>query len=206
MQLRLEPGEQVIVATLPQARTLFWPFLALLLVLLAGGFGSGRITRELGVAWVAQWQPFLQAAVLVAAAVLALRLFVVPLLRWSSTRYVLTNRRLLVRRGWGRRSEQETRLSGICEVHAEQSLLQRMLRSGTLRAEAGPGRSTKLVDVPEVYRFRTLVARAIEDLPQPAAAAGTGPLPQGPALADGSDTGLGAGAGDPGDDAGFYGG
>jgi hypothetical protein len=203
VQLKLEPGEQVIVATHPQARTLFWPFLALLLVLLAGGFGSGRITREQDIAWVAEWQPLLQAAVLVAAGVLALRLFVVPLLRWCSTRYVLTNRRLLFLRGWGRRSEQETWLAGIYEVQAEQSLLQRMLRSGTLRAKAGPGRSTRLDDVPEVHRFRTLVARAIEELPQPAASAGSGPL-HGPAVPDASGTGGGTGGGDTEDGAGFY--
>ncbi|NKX53378.1 PH domain-containing protein [Arthrobacter mobilis] len=176
MRLKLWPGEQVIVATRPQARSLFWPFLALLLVLLAAGFGAGRLTRGQHIDWVAQWQPVLQAALLAAAVLLALRLFVVPLLRWCSTRYVLTNQRLLVRRGWGRRSEQETPLAGIYAVHAEQSLLQRMLRSGNLRADAGPGRSTRLVDVPEVHRFRTLVARAIEQLP----AAWPGERPQGP--------------------------
>ncbi|MFD1212430.1 PH domain-containing protein [Arthrobacter sp. GCM10027362] len=165
MRLKLEPGEQVIVVTHPQARTLFWPFLALLLVLLAGGFCSGRITREQHIAWVAEWQTLLQAAVLVAAGVLALRMFAMPLLRWWSTLYVLTNRRLLVRRGWGRRSEQEARLSAIHEVHLEQTLLQRMLRSGNLRAEAGPGRFAWLQDVPEVHRFRALVARAVEEVP-----------------------------------------
>ncbi|NKX50831.1 PH domain-containing protein [Arthrobacter deserti] len=172
------------MATRPQARTLFWPFVALLLVLLAAGFGSGRITRSQEVDWVAQWQPLLQAAVLAAAGVLSLRLFVVPLLRWCSTRYVLTSRRLLVRRGWGRRSEQETWLSGIHEVRAEQSLLQRMLRSGSLRAEAGPGRSTRPDDVPEVHRSRPLLSRASEELPP---APGYGPEPPGgPARTEGS--------------------
>jgi uncharacterized membrane protein YdbT with pleckstrin-like domain len=203
MRLKLEPGEQVIVATHPQARSLFWPFLALLLVLLLAGFGSGRITREQDIGWVAQWQPLLQAAVLVVAAVLAVRLFLVPLLRWCSTKYILTSQRLLVRRGWGRRSEREARLSAIYEVNAEQTVLQRMLRSGTLRAEAGPGRSTRLADVPEVDRFRFLVVQAIEELRE-AASAGPGPQWYGGA-------GRGDGRGEPddgnrdaGQDTGFY--
>ena len=46
MRLKLDPGERVIVITRPQARRLFWPAVAFLLVLAAGGFGAGWLSRE----------------------------------------------------------------------------------------------------------------------------------------------------------------
>ncbi|EMY33219.1 hypothetical protein D477_016030 [Arthrobacter crystallopoietes BAB-32] len=168
MRLKLDPGERVIVRARPQARRLFWPAVVFLAVLGAAGFGLGWLSRAGLPAWIVEWVPLLRAAVLVLAGVLVLRVCLVPLLRWLSTRYLLTNRRLLVRRGWGRRSEQEVLLAGIFALRTEQNLLQRMLRSGNLHADMGYGRFWRLPDVPEVARFRALVVQAIEDLPRTA--------------------------------------
>lgn len=166
MRLKLDPGERVIVLARPQARRLFWPFMLLLAVLGAAGFGLGWLSRAGLPEWITPWQPVLRAAVLVAAALLVLRACVIPLLRWLSTRYLLTSRRLVVRRGWGRRSEQQVLLAAIYSMRIEQDLLQRILRSGRLDADLGYGRFWRLPDVPEVARFRALVVRAIEDLPR----------------------------------------
>lgn len=166
MRLKLDPGERVIVLARPQARRLFWPFMLLLVVLGAAGFGLGWLSRAGLPEWITPWQPVLRAAVLVAAALLVLRACVIPLLRWLSTRYLLTSRRLVVRRGWGQRSEQQVLLAAIYSMHIEQDLLQRILRSGRLDADLGYGRFWRLSDVPEVARFRALVVRAIEDLPR----------------------------------------
>ena len=168
MRLKLDPGEQVIVLARPQARRLFWPAVVFLAVLGAAGFGLGWLSRRGLPGWIAEWVPLLRAAVLVVAGALVLRVCLVPLLRWLSTRYLLTSRRLLVRRGWGRRSEQEVPLAGIYALRTEQTLLQRMLRSGSLHADMGYGRFWRLPDVPEVVRFRGLVVRAIEELPRTA--------------------------------------
>ena len=166
MRLKLDPGERVIVLARPQARRLFWPFVLFLAVLGAAGFGLGWLSRAGLPEWITPWLPALRAAVLVAAVLLVLRACVVPLLRWLSTRYLLTNRRLIVRRGWGRRSEQQVLLAAVYSVRIEQDLLQRVLRSGRLDADLGYGRFWRLPDVPEVARFRALVVRAIEDLPR----------------------------------------
>jgi len=168
VRLKLDPGERVIVITRPQARRLFWPAVAFLVVLAAGGFGAGWLSREDLPAWLADWRMPLLLIGLLLAVLLAGKMSVLPLLRWLGTRYLLTNRRLIIRQGWGRRREHQLLLASIFGLATEQNLLQRMLRSGQLRADVGYGRYSVLPDVPEVVRFRSLVVKAIEDLPRTA--------------------------------------
>lgn len=168
MRLKLDPGERVIVMTRPQARKLAWPVVGALLVLAAGSYVLGNLSRTNPPAWIAEWRPLLLAGLAVVAAALLSRLFLLPLLRWSSTRYLLTSRRLIIRRGMGRRHERQLLLVTIAELHTEQSLLQRSLHSGNLRIDMGHGRTSLLVDVPEIHKFRSLVVQAIEQLPRTA--------------------------------------
>jgi hypothetical protein len=169
MRLKLAPGERVIVASRKQARGLPGPFIFFLLVLAALFFGLGWLDRN-GAAlpsWSAEWVPVLPAAMMVVAGVLILWFSARPLLRWLNTWYILTSRRLIVRR-WSRKQWQENLLVGVYQVHTRQSLLQRLLRSGTLTVDLGYGRSVSFADVPEVERFRGFILSAIEGLPQTA--------------------------------------
>ena len=168
MRLKLDPGERVIVATRPQARKLSMPVVAALLVLAAGSYVLGNLSRPSPPDWVVEWRPLLLAGLAVTVAALLSRLFLLPLLRWMSTRYLLTSRRLIIRQGVGRRHERQLLLVAIAEVHSEQSIIQRTLRSGNLTVDLGHGRTSTLVDVPEVHRFRSLVVEAIEELPRTA--------------------------------------
>lgn len=170
MRLKLAPGERVIVASRKQARGLLGPFIFFLLMLAALFFGLGWLNRN-GAAlpsWSAEWVPVLPPAMMVVAGVLILRFSARPLLRWLNTCYILTSRRLIVRRGWSRKQWQENLLVGVYQVRTRQSLLQRLLRSGTLTVDLGYGRTVSFTDVPEVERFKAFILASIERLPQTA--------------------------------------
>lgn len=170
MAYQLAPGERVIVATRAQAGSLVWPAMLFVLVPAACAFGAGWLTRH-RLTFPAAAQPWVPAALWTIAAVgLLLVLFYClrPLLRWLGTRYVLTNRRLIKRRGLLRRHEVQNPLVAVHEVGVRQSLFQRMRRCGDLIVDMGNGRATLYVGVPEVALFRDITLEKIEELPQTA--------------------------------------
>lgn len=166
MRPRLAPGERLIGGTRPQPRRLAWPFLVFLLVLLGGGYGLGWLNRPGLEPRVVEWAPLLLPAIAAAGILIILRFCLVPLLRWAGTWYILTDRRLLIRRGLLHRHVQELMLWNIHQLHLRQTLLQRALRSGNLLVDTGYGRITQFTDVPDAERFRALTASAIEALPR----------------------------------------
>ena len=68
-------------------------------------------------------------AAFVAIALLAV---LVGFVKRRSTRYVITDQRLYIRRGLLSRTEQQTRLTRVQDVSTRQSMLERMLQIGTV--------------------------------------------------------------------------
>ncbi|WP_026534880.1 PH domain-containing protein [Arthrobacter sp. H14] len=170
MGYELAPGERVILLTRPQPGSLAWP--AVLFILIPAGctFAAGWLTRNQGTfdAGVRAWMPAAMMAITGVGLVLLLLYCLRPLLGWLGTRYVLTSRRLISRRGLLRRNELQSPLVAVQQLGMQQSLRQRALRSGNISIDLGNGRRTTYVDVPEVARFRNIVLQTIEDLPQTA--------------------------------------
>ncbi|MCZ2402903.1 PH domain-containing protein [Paenarthrobacter sp. Z7-10] len=168
MRSWLAPGEQVIVQSRPQARSLTLPVAVFLVIPAVAGFALAWLSRgsvgRLAPALVG-WQTALMTAVVVLA---SLAWIVYPLrryLRWAGTRYTLTSRRIVVRRGWLRRSRQDIPLATVRNLGSRQSGLQRILRSGTIALDLGQGESALMADMPEVARFRNFALAAIDELP-----------------------------------------
>ncbi|WP_134322699.1 PH domain-containing protein [Cumulibacter soli] len=103
--------------------------------------------------------------VVIAIAVIALLWFVlVPFLRWRTTHYVFTNKRVAVRRGILSKSGQDIALSKITDVSFHQSLLDRITRSGTLNIEtAGDSDDEDFNNIPRSNEVQQLLNRLIED-------------------------------------------
>jgi membrane protein YdbS with pleckstrin-like domain len=173
MRSWLAPGEQVIVSSRPQARSLALPAIVFILVPALVGFAQAWLGRG-GLAklapQLAAWQPQVGLAVVVlgiAAEVLyPLRRY----LRWAGTRYILTSRRITVRSGWLHRTRQDFPLATVRNLGSRQSPLQRMLRSGNIALDMGHGETSSIPDVPEVARFREFALAAISELPHVALA------------------------------------
>jgi uncharacterized membrane protein YdbT with pleckstrin-like domain len=79
------------------------------------------------------WFAFDEAGIgIVAGLVIAALVLVVGYLRRVSTRYAITNQRLRISRGIVSRKVQETRLDRVQNVNFDQSVIDRLLRVGTV--------------------------------------------------------------------------
>jgi uncharacterized membrane protein YdbT with pleckstrin-like domain len=97
------------------------------------------------------------------AVLVLLRWSVWPWIVWQTTRYVLTNRRVVIRTGVLGRSGRDIPLTRVNDVSFHHSLLERMLRCGTLTIEsAGEHGQVVLPEVPDVELVQREVYRCVE--------------------------------------------
>jgi uncharacterized membrane protein YdbT with pleckstrin-like domain len=100
-----------------------------------------------------------------AVALVVVILFVaVPLLRWRTTSYELTNRRLRLRSGILSRTGRDFPLTRISDVSFAQGLLDRVLGCGRLVVES-PGEQGQLVltEIPHVQDVQATLFQLVED-------------------------------------------
>jgi membrane protein YdbS with pleckstrin-like domain len=141
--------ESVVARLRPHGRALFWPTLALLLIVAATTFFSGRFPEN--------WE---NLALLVVAALLVLLLWLVPLLRWLGHNYTITTRRIVLRSGFLVRTRQELLHSRGYDVTVRKTGLQTIFGSGDVRINTGSEHPVILRDVPSP----DLVQAALHDL------------------------------------------
>jgi len=112
--------------------------------------------------------PSLIAAVRLGIGAVALLLAIVfvagPLLRWWTTSYELTNRRLRLRAGILTRRGRDFPLSRISDVSFAQGVLDRLLGCGRLVVES-PGEHGQLVltEIPHVQQVQATLFQLVED-------------------------------------------
>jgi uncharacterized membrane protein YdbT with pleckstrin-like domain len=87
-----------------------------------------------------------------------------PLLRWWTTSYELTNRRLRLRAGIISRTGRDFPLTRISDVSFAQGLLDRMLGCGRLVVES-PGEHGQLIlsEIPHVQQVQATLFQLVED-------------------------------------------
>ena len=97
------------------------------------------------------------------AAVILIFTFVRPWLRWINTNYVVTTHRVVLRDGVVARSGRDIPLTRINDVTFEHTVIERLLRSGTLLVEsAGERGQVTLADVPHVENVQRTLYRLVE--------------------------------------------
>jgi uncharacterized membrane protein YdbT with pleckstrin-like domain len=96
------------------------------------------------------------------AVVLAVTRGVWPLLAWRSTHYVFTDERILLQDGVVARQRRDLPLNRVNDHVMSQSLLDRLLGSGTLRIDSIGDQSAVLASVPHVQHVQTLLYQLIE--------------------------------------------
>ncbi|MFN4000542.1 PH domain-containing protein [Microcella sp.] len=141
--------ERAIARLRPHARALVVPAIALIVIVGAASYGAFALDET--------WQVL---AVLLGAVVAAGLLWVLPLLRWLSTQYLITTRRIVLRRGLLVRTRQEVLLSRSFDVSLRRSGLQSAFRSGDVLVNTGLDRPVVLRDLPRA----DLVLRALGDV------------------------------------------
>jgi uncharacterized membrane protein YdbT with pleckstrin-like domain len=89
---------------------------------------------------------------------------VVPYLRWRTTHYVITSHRVMVRRGILTKNGKDITLSKITDVSFEQTVLDRLIRSGSLHIEsAGDSPDENLANIPRSNDVQQLINRLIDE-------------------------------------------
>jgi len=136
----------------------------------------------------------IQWIAVVVLVVVAIPAVVVPYLRWRTTHYVVTSHRVMVRRGILTKRGKDITLSKITDVSFEQTLLDRIIRSGSLHIEsAGDSPDENLRYIPRSNEVQQLVNRLIDEDDLRRRAHGRG------AVADTYDDGYDDGYDDPAD-------
>ncbi|MGC5168070.1 PH domain-containing protein [Luteimicrobium sp. DT211] len=136
----LTDGEDVVLELRTHAKALFWP-IVLLVVLVA----AVAVTAALGA-------PAIAVGVVGVVAFLLACVVVLPRwVRWLTTRYVVTTKRVLVRSGVVTRIGRDIPLYRINDIASERGLLDRMFGCGTLVvSDASEKPGLVLHDVPDV--------------------------------------------------------
>ncbi|MCQ2001816.1 PH domain-containing protein [Arthrobacter zhaoxinii] len=165
MRLKLSPGEHIIAAGRPHARSLWKPLTLAGITGALAGYAFGWLGRDTLPGQLGEFSPYLQAVAVLLAVLVLVRYCIPPVLRWYAGRIILTDRRLIQRQGVLMRREHEIALAAIYQLEIRQSVTDRMQRSGTLILDLGHGRIMHYPAVPEVHRFRSIVVAAIGQLP-----------------------------------------
>lgn len=154
----LGDGEWVELATRPHWKRTVRPALLVLVLAPLATFVAGRVPRGSA-------QTTVRAAIVGLALLVVLLVAVRPFLRWLTTSYVVTNRRLLVRQGLVARSGRDLPLARLNDVSFTQAgLLDRILRCGDLVVEsAGERGQLVLRDVPFVQRVGQEIFRLADE-------------------------------------------
>jgi len=136
-------------------KALVVPGLVLLVLAIASGIGLAAIP--------ASWQPWAGWAEFALVVVILGAWVVAPYLRWLTTTYTLTNRRIITRRGIIHKTGHDLPLSRINNVAYARSLLDRMLGCGTLILTTAAEAPVELHDIPDVERVHVLMTELLFD-------------------------------------------
>jgi uncharacterized membrane protein YdbT with pleckstrin-like domain len=153
----LTDDEHFVLRIHPHAKTLVRPLLVAVLVVAAALVAEVLIPSGSAAA--------VERLVAAAVAILALMLWLmVPVLRWRTTLYELTTRRLRMRDGIVTRHGRDIPLARINDVSFTKGLLDRLLGSGRLVVEsAGEHGQIVLTDIPRVEFTQATLFRLVEE-------------------------------------------
>jgi uncharacterized membrane protein YdbT with pleckstrin-like domain len=163
----LGQGEVEVLHLRTHGKVLVGPALVLLVVAVLLGMAIALTPPDWQ--WWALWVEF--GAALSALVFWAL----LPFLRWMTTTYTLTNRRIITRRGIITKSGHDLPLGRVNDVSYEKGLIDRFFGCGTLVLTTAAEAPVRLDDIPDVERVHVLMTELLfGEHPD----ADTGPQPQ----------------------------
>jgi len=153
----LAAGEQPVLLLHPHWKTLIRPILVAALVVAIALIAEVLIPSGSAAAAA-------RAAVGIVAVLFLMVWLIVPVLRWRTTTYELTTKRLRTRFGIITRKGRDIPLTRINDVSFEKGLLDRLLGAGRLVVEsAGEHGQIVLKDIPDVADVQATLFRLVED-------------------------------------------
>jgi len=154
-QKLLTEGESVAYDMRPHWRVLFYPALSLIFII---------FVTVLLLGWTPDDWSWVRYVVLGIAALFFIMWVLVPVVRWATSEYVITNRRVIVRAGIVARQGRDMPLQRINDVHFEYGVIDRLLGCGNLIVEsAGETGQLRITAVPDVELIQREVFRLHEE-------------------------------------------
>ena len=156
----LAGDEQVVLHRHPHWKRLIGPVLILLVATALASFAAAYVNS---LDWDAK------AKTVVSLVIAAIWLVVVgwlslwPFLTWWTTHFVITDRRVMFRRGVLTRSGIDIPLARINSVEFRHRLADRMLRTGTLIIESASQDPLEFYDIPRVEQVHSLLYHEVFD-------------------------------------------
>ena len=149
----LGTDERVVLHLRTHGKALIVPIFVLVLLVAGVGVALALLPPEA--------QPWAGWTVAALAGVLAIAFVLVPFLRWQTSTYTLTNRRVITRHGVFTKRGHDLPLSRINNVTYEHSLTDRMLGCGTLVFSTASESPVSLPDVPHVERVHVIMTELL---------------------------------------------
>lgn len=161
----LAGDEELLLHRHPHWKMLFWPTIAFIVASAIVGFAAGFAANTAD-------EPdrnivFLVLAIgwLVAVSWLSVK----PFLKWKTTHFVVTDRRVLVRHGIISHHGIDIALSRVSNVQFTHGLWDRILRTGTLILGSASEDPLKFDDIPQVKKVHSLLYHQVFDADGPEA-------------------------------------
>jgi uncharacterized membrane protein YdbT with pleckstrin-like domain len=156
----LAGDEQVVLHRHPHWKTLIGPVLVLILISALASFGAAVVNST-------GWDPTAKRVIFAVIGaiwlVVAGWLTLWPFLRWLTTHFVVTDRRVMFRHGVVNRSGIDIPLARINSVEFRHRLTDRIFRTGTLIIESASQDPLEFYDVPRVEQVHALLYHEVFD-------------------------------------------
>lgn len=149
----LGTGEQELLHLRTHGKTMIGPTVWLLVVAALAGVVFALLP--------ASWRPASAWAATLAAVVVAIPVYLVPLLRWRTTTYTLTNHRLITRSGIINKVGHDVPVARITNVAYERSLTDRIFGCGSLVFTTSAEAPVVLNDIPKVEEVGVAISNLL---------------------------------------------
>ncbi len=156
----LGDDEHVVVHRHPHWKRLIPAVLTLVVASASGAFAAAVVNAT---DWHSDAKHVIFGVIWAIWAVLVGWLTVWPFVTWLTTHFVLTDRRVMFRRGVLTRSGIDLPLARISHVESRHRLLDRMLRTGTLIIGSPALEPLELYDIPRVRQVHALLSYEVFD-------------------------------------------
>ncbi len=152
----LVAGEEILTHRHPHWKMLVGPVLVLLVVVGLGSYLAALVGAQ-------SWGPWARIVLAVIALGLVVRFTLMPVIRWRTTHFVVTNRRVLVREGLFTRRGLDIPLRRITSVQFRHTLFERIFGVGTLVMESASDEPLEFHDIPGVEEVHALLYREVAE-------------------------------------------
>ncbi|MDR1790581.1 MAG: PH domain-containing protein [Propionibacteriaceae bacterium] len=149
----LGEGEKEILHLHTHMKKLFLPIFVLILEAVALGLGLA-LTPD-------TWHPSIKIIEIVLALIIFVMCVFIPYLKWRTTTYTFTDRRIITRKGIINKDGHDLPLSRINDISYERSLTDRILGCGTLVLTTASEKPVKLDDIPHVEQVHVMMTELL---------------------------------------------